>query len=551
MTPNEFSERFDYDPDNDLLGEGGFGKIFKAWDNVRNEYIALKISKVQPNMEEFSLLSEYNRVRDLEHPNIARYMDCQRIKLQGMGTHDIALMKYYEYGNLSQLLNKHTLTIAQKQQIVEGLLDGINYLHRHRPLIIHTDLKPSNILIVERRGFYIPLITDFGISRQARQDDKSYVTNTVGAGTIAYAAPEQWEARELRPNVDLWSYGILAIYVWFNGKKLPFRADDLSISTESGRIEFMKRVVNLDFIPDLKDLPDNFKKIVDACLVVNPANRVRSVEELKDRMGLGGTKSTSDEDTLVLPTKKAKKTATNETDERTKILPKENSPEPPPPQPEEKKPDVLVSPPEPKSNKAVIVAASVVVALVAGGTGWYAMQNRDGILDPKLVEPKIVAVQNPKDTIKLAPPKLTLDSGHKEKPAEKPKAVSSPHAGKKKEVLKKAPPPKTRVTDPNAIYHVVDERPSFPGGESAMRAWIVRNRRTPEAAERSFIAGIVKVSFIVNTDGSRQAINVIKGLGYGCDEEAVRLINAMPSWHPARNDGRLVRASQTINVVFE
>ncbi len=281
MTTAEFSNRFDYDPDNDLLGEGGFGKIFKAWDTIRNEYIALKMSKVQPTMEEFSLLSEFNRVRDLEHPNIARYMDCQRIKLGGIGTHDIALMKYYEHGNLSQLLSKHTLTTTQKQHMVDGLLDGINYLHQHRPLIIHTDLKPSNILIVERRGFYIPLITDFGISRQARQDDKSYVTNTVGAGTYAYAAPEQWEARELRPNVDLWSFGILAIYVWFNGRKLPFRSDDLSISTESGRIEFMKRVVNLDFIPDLKNLPDTYRKIVEACLVVSPKDRVRTVDDLR------------------------------------------------------------------------------------------------------------------------------------------------------------------------------------------------------------------------------------------------------------------------------
>ena len=143
MTAIEFNDRFDYDADNDLLGEGGFGKIFKAWDNVRNEFIALKMSKVVPGMEEFSLLSEYERVKQLEHPNIARYMDCRRIKLPGIGTHDIALMKYYEHGNLAQLLQKHTLSNGQKDKLIEGLLDGIAYLHKLKPLIIHSDLKPS------------------------------------------------------------------------------------------------------------------------------------------------------------------------------------------------------------------------------------------------------------------------------------------------------------------------------------------------------------------------------------------------------------------------
>ncbi|MPR36056.1 TonB family protein [Salmonirosea aquatica] len=546
MTANEFTDRFDYDPDNDLLGEGGFGKIFKAWDKVRNEYIALKLSKVQPNMEEFSLLSEYKRVCDLEHTNIARYMDCQRIRLPGIGTHDVALMKYYEHGNLSQLLGKHTLTTAQKDRIVDGLLDGINYLHRHRPLIIHSDLKPSNILIVERRGFYIPLITDFGISRQASVDDKSYVTNTIGAGTYAYAAPEQWEARELRPNVDLWSFGILAIYVWFNGKKLPFRADDISIASEAGRIEFMKRVVNLDFIPDLMKVPDKYRTIVATCLVVSPQQRIKTVDELLAHLHPKEIATAPEETTQVLPPPTPPKKPIRIHDERTELMPVEVPLlPPPPPRPVEKVP-AAPAPTPGKSNVSVWVAASVVIAMIVGGTIWYALQDHKTIATPEVAKvPANTTAPIRPDTVSLAPPKLNLEPVEEKKPDVKASIAAAP----KPKVPATAP--KKKTPDPKAIYRVVDESPSFPGGESAMRFWLARNRRTPEAAERSFISGVVKVAFVVNTDGSRQDITVIKSVGYGCDEEAVRLVKSMPRWNPGRFERRLVRASHTIDVVFE
>jgi TonB family protein len=538
MTAAEFVDRFDYDPDNDLLGEGGFGKIFKAWDNVRNEFIALKMSKVQPAMEEFSLLSEYERVRHLEHPNIARYMDCQRIKLPGIGTHDIALMKHYEHGNLSQLLSKHTLTQAQKQKIIDGLLEGIGYLHKLRPLIIHSDLKPSNILIVERRGFFIPLITDFGISRQAKVDDKSYVTNTVGAGTYAYAAPEQWEAKELRPNADLWSFAIIAIYVWFNGKRLPFRSDDISIATESGRIEYMKRVIALDFIPDLKQLPENYRRMIDACLVVNPQARVRSVDELhaKIKADVLETKAV-EEVTMVLPKTKPARVPLAVLDEKTEILPQDKAEpviatakaeEPAAPIP------VVV---KPRSYKPFWIAASVVTVASLGGIGWY---NYHPVETPKqaitVVKPDSVKTIL-KDTTLAVPPKAAA-----------PIAVVET---KKVEVKKEPPVVKKKETDERSVYHVVEESPRFPGGPSAMASWLSSNLKTPEAAERSFISGVVRLSFIVNVDGSRQDIQVVRGLGYGCDDEAIRLVKNMPKWIPGQTGGRSVRVRHTLAIPFE
>ncbi|KAA0989251.1 TonB family protein [Dyadobacter aurulentus] len=531
MDATDFNNRFDYDADNDLLGEGGFGKIFKAWDNVRNEFIALKMSKVVPGMEEFSLLNEYERVKQLEHPNIARYMDCRRIKLPGIGTHDIALMKYYEHGNLVQLLKNHVLTSGQKTKLIEGLLDGISYLHKLKPLIIHSDLKPSNILIVERRGFFIPLITDFGISRRATVDDKSYVTNVTGAGTYAYAAPEQWEAKELRPNADLWSFGILAIYVWFNGKKLPFRSDDISIATESGRIEYMKRVMALDFIPDLKGLPETYQKMIDVCLVISPQNRARSVDQLYTILR-GNEPALMDEQTKVMPKPAQGRPQPAAHDEKTKILPQIEEPVKEAIK-EEFKPEPIPEP-LPAKKKRYMIPVVLVSAAAIGGLSLLWITT-----DPKPPAAKRLSspVVAPKPVVEEVRPPAFV------------KAVEKP---KKKLPAKSSAATVTRSkTENKAVYHVVEESPRFPGGTLAMESWVSNNMQMPEAASRSFISGAVRVSFVVNADGTREDVQVVRGLGYGCDEEAIRLVKAMPRWIPGRTAGSSVRVRTIAAISFD
>lgn len=532
MTSSEFNDRFDYDPDNDLLGEGGFGKIFKAWDNVRNEFIALKMSKVQPGMEQFSLLSEYERVKHLEHPNIARYMDCRRIKLPGIGTHDIALMKYYEHGNLSQLLGKHTLTEAQRQKIVDGLLDGIGYLHKLRPLIIHSDLKPSNVLIVERRGFYIPLVTDFGISRQATVEDKSYVTNLTGAGTYAYAAPEQWEAKELRPNADLWSFAILAIYVWFNGKKLPFRSDDISIATDSGRIEYMKRVLALDFIADLKGLPVEFKKMIELCLVIDPQVRIKSVDALLVTIK-GEILGVIDEQTRILSDQPPLKPSFYTSDEKTQIL----KPEPAALVAEIQKERAVQPATEDqiKPKRKYLLLASMITAAAAGAVGWYIFASG---IKPERVKVSRVLTDTVTSVIKKPElPKAPIVMVDKTKPREFKKGRQLPQENK-------------AGLAKGSVYVLVEEPPVFPDGIAAMNNWLKTNLHMPEDAARSFVSGVVRVSFVVNTDGSLGDIQILKGLGFGCDEEAMRLIKAMPRWTAGKTAHAAVRVRQTINIVF-
>ena len=101
------------------------------------------------------------------------------------------------------------------------------------------------------------------------------------------------------------------------------------------------------------------------------------------------------------------------------------------------------------------------------------------------------------------------------------------------------------------IFTVVEQNPEFPGGMSALGQFLSKNIRYPPAASRANVSGRVFVSFVVNTDGSIQDVNVLKGLGFGTDEEAMRVVKAMPKWRPGKQSGRPVRVKYNLPINFQ
>lgn len=101
------------------------------------------------------------------------------------------------------------------------------------------------------------------------------------------------------------------------------------------------------------------------------------------------------------------------------------------------------------------------------------------------------------------------------------------------------------------IFTVVEVPPSFPGGMSRLGDYIRQNLRYPEAAINAKIEGKAFVSFIVMKNGSVQDVQVLKGLGYGTNEEAVRLIQTMPAWNPGKQSGRPVNVKYNLVVPFK
>ncbi len=100
------------------------------------------------------------------------------------------------------------------------------------------------------------------------------------------------------------------------------------------------------------------------------------------------------------------------------------------------------------------------------------------------------------------------------------------------------------------VYTVVNKQPLFPGGQKAFRQYIRENQNYPEEAKKAGLSGRVFVAFIVNTDGSIQNVELLKGIGMGCDEEAIRLVKRMPNWIPGRQSGKIVRVKYNLPIAF-
>lgn len=100
------------------------------------------------------------------------------------------------------------------------------------------------------------------------------------------------------------------------------------------------------------------------------------------------------------------------------------------------------------------------------------------------------------------------------------------------------------------VLLIVDEPPSFPGGDTELNSWMAKNLKFPEEAKRQRIQGRVIISGIVETDGSLSNVVVKRTLGGGCDEEALRLVKAMPKWTPGKQNGAIVRVQINLPVQF-
>ena len=101
------------------------------------------------------------------------------------------------------------------------------------------------------------------------------------------------------------------------------------------------------------------------------------------------------------------------------------------------------------------------------------------------------------------------------------------------------------------IFTIVEEMPEFPGGMQKLADYLAKNIKYPQMARESGIQGRVFVNFVVEPDGHVSNVNVMRSLGGGCDEEAMRVVKAMPKWKPGKQRGKAVRVSYILPVNFK
>ncbi|XP_075884226.1 serine/threonine-protein kinase tousled-like 2 isoform X2 [Nelusetta ayraudi] len=215
-----------------LLGRGGFSEVYKAFDITELRYVAIKIHQLNKNWREEKKQNyhkhacrEYRIHKELDHPRIVKLYDYFSLDTDSFCT----VLEYCEGNDLDFYLKQNKLMSEKEgRSIVMQIVNALKYLNQIHPPIIHYDLKPGNILLVNGTACGEIRITDFGLSKI--MDDDSYnpaegmELTSQGAGTYWYLPPECFVMGKGPPKisnkVDVWSVGVI-FYQCLYGRK-PF-----------------------------------------------------------------------------------------------------------------------------------------------------------------------------------------------------------------------------------------------------------------------------------------------------------------------------------------
>ena len=108
----------------------------------------------------------------------------------------------------------------------------------------------------------------------------------------------------------------------------------------------------------------------------------------------------------------------------------------------------------------------------------------------------------------------------------------------------------TTVQEPDAVLTLVEEMPEFPGGSEALFAYMGKQTRYPEDAKEAGVQGKVFLSFVVELNGSISNVQVLRGAYPSLDQEAIRVVKAMPSWSPGKQNGKPCRTKYNLPFAF-
>ena len=202
-----------------LLGSGGMGEVYKAFDPTLQRTVAVKTVRPDIDRPDFleRLYREAQACARLQHPNIVTVFEAGEFN----GIVYIA-MEYLKGDSLSAVLRRGDLTFDQKIKILVQILSALQ--HAHNEDVVHRDIKPSN---VNRQPDGSIKLLDFGLARMVRAE--TLTLSGAIMGTPHYASPEQLRGERVDHRTDIYSTGALA-YEMLSGRR-PFDADNDSVAT--------------------------------------------------------------------------------------------------------------------------------------------------------------------------------------------------------------------------------------------------------------------------------------------------------------------------------
>lgn len=202
----------------DRIGEGGMGKVYKAYDPNMDRYVALKVLKLGvPDSVRRRFRREATIAADFSHPNLPRVLDVGRSEVDGL---EWLTMEHLRGRDLGEIVDaRRPLAFPLLVDIAKQTLDALDYIHIRR--IVHCDVKPDNIFVTRdpfNRRIVIVKLIDFGICRSM---DPPIELQREVSGDPRYMAPEQTVVGgPVDQRADLYSLGI-TLYECITGKH-PF-----------------------------------------------------------------------------------------------------------------------------------------------------------------------------------------------------------------------------------------------------------------------------------------------------------------------------------------
>ena len=249
------------------IGEGGMANVYLAYDTILDRNVAVKVLRGDLATDE-KFVRRFQRealsASSLSHPNIVEVYDVG----EDNGSYFI-VMEYIEGKHLKQLLKKRgNLTLTEVVDIMLQITDGMSAAHDS--YIIHRDIKPQNIMILENG---LIKITDFGIA-MALNSTQLTQTNSV-MGSVHYLPPEQASGKGATIQSDVYSMGIL-MYELLTGQ-LPFRGDNA--------VEIALKHIKEPF-PSIREtlpnIPQSIENIIMRATAKNVKNRYVDAKEMND-----------------------------------------------------------------------------------------------------------------------------------------------------------------------------------------------------------------------------------------------------------------------------
>ncbi len=249
----------------EIIGVGGMSVVYKAYDNIDDRIVAIKVLK-----DEFLANEDFRRrfkneskaIAVLSHPNIVKVYDVS------FGEHlQYIVMEYVDGITLKEYIQKQgAITWNDALFFMKQILKALQ--HAHDKGIVHRDIKPQNIILLQNGQIKV---TDFGIARFSRSETKTMTESAIGS--VHYISPEQARGEFTDERADIYSVGVV-LYEMLTGK-VPFEADS---AVSVALMQLQKEAKRLTEINP--DIPLGLEQIVAHAMQKNPQDRYQTATEM-------------------------------------------------------------------------------------------------------------------------------------------------------------------------------------------------------------------------------------------------------------------------------